>query len=233
MYDLSKINAPDFDWNVFLQKPHLLKKGMAYNKFMLGEIVEKFDLRIQYEKDIIGDFDSQEPSQWLALLLDKSLPRAARINTEKARSEFIVAPILLEIQEIKEKEISLFSGISFSVDRKNGLSGRCGFLVSFGAETGFLKAPVVTIVKAKNDNVDGQNAPGQCAAEMIAAQIFNHSKEKNIKTIYGATTNGLTWKFLKLIEKNLYIEEVERSFNPDRNMDELIGILLEITKAQN
>ena len=233
MYDLRKIHSPDFDWKVFLQKPHLLKKGMAYNKFMLGEVVEKFDLRIHYQKDIIEDFQPQQPSEWLTLLLEKSLPRAARISTEKARSEFIVAPILLQIQELKQKQISLFSGISFNVDKKNGLSGRCGFLISFGAETGFLTAPVVTIVEAKNDNVDGQNALGQCVAEMIAAQIFNRAKEKDIKVIYGATTNGLTWKFLKLTEKNLYIEEVERNFNVDKNLNELLGILLKITQTQN
>jgi hypothetical protein len=34
-----------------------------------------------------------------------------------------------------------------------------------------IKAPVIALVEAKNDNL--QSGLGQCMAEMIAAQIFN------------------------------------------------------------
>jgi hypothetical protein len=44
-----------------------------------------------------------------------------------------------------------------------------------------IEAPVITIVEAKNDNI--QSGLGQCMAEMIAAQLFNERQENQVKTI--------------------------------------------------
>jgi hypothetical protein len=41
---------------------------------------------------------------------------------------------------------------------------------------------------------------------MYAAQIFNERKGKAQKAIYGCVTNAFSWCFLKLEEKNLYID---------------------------
>jgi hypothetical protein len=44
-------------------------------------------------------------------------------------------------------------------------------LISRSSERLTIKAPVIALVEAKNDNL--QSGLGQCMAEMIAAQIFN------------------------------------------------------------
>lgn len=51
-----------------------------------------------------------------------------------------------------------------------------------------INAPMMIIVEAKNENIKG--GLGQCAAVMLAAQLFNQQQGNEIKTIYGAVTTG-------------------------------------------
>ena len=51
----------------------------------------------------------------------RNVPLALAINTEKARSELIIINVLLEVKEQVANQISLFSGIEFTVDRNKGL----------------------------------------------------------------------------------------------------------------
>jgi hypothetical protein len=127
---------------------------------------------------------------------------ALAVNTEKARSETIISPVIIEIKNIFTEEISLFSGVDFNgvdfnVEPEQGLNGVCDFIISKSPEQLFITSPVVTIVEAKNENI--KLGLGQCVAEMIAAQLF-HQKEVNyIDSIYGVVTTGnIMWKFLKL-----------------------------------
>jgi hypothetical protein len=47
---------------------------------------------------------------------------------------------------------------------------------------------------------------GQCASEMVAAQIFNQMKGQPIAMIYGCVSNGTQWRFMRLQEKMLTID---------------------------
>ncbi|NEU72766.1 hypothetical protein PI95_009350 [Hassallia byssoidea VB512170] len=126
------------------------------------------------------------------------------INTEKARSEMIITPILLEVRRKANYQISLFSGTDFNVDAEKGLNGYCDFVISRSKEQLTINAPVMIIVEAKNENIKG--GLGQCMAAMLAAQIFNQQEENEIKTIYGAVTTGDIWKFLKLEGADLFVD---------------------------
>ncbi|MFM8005054.1 MAG: hypothetical protein ACKO86_08930, partial [Dolichospermum sp.] len=90
---------------------------------------------------------------------------------EKARSEMIITPILLEVRRKANYQISLFSGTDFNVDIERGLNGYCDFVISRSKEQLTINAPVLIIVEAKNENIKG--GLGQCAAAMLAAQLFN------------------------------------------------------------
>ena len=163
---------------------------MSYSKFTLEKVVESFDLNVSFVEKIIFEETSNYPvSDFLKETFRRNQTKALLINTEKARSELLVAPILVELQEIKNNEITFFSGITFNVDKNKGLSGACDFLISLDRNQGFLTAPLISVVEAKNDNVS--NGLGQCTAEMVAAQIFNANKGRSIKIIYGLVTNGL------------------------------------------
>ncbi len=231
----AELQKSDFNWAGFIGKPYHKylkeKKYMAHNKFTLEEAVERLNLKTVSVKSIVEDFEPHTPSDFLQTALRRGTALALRSSTEKARSEMIVTPILLELQEVEMGKISLFSGIDFKVDPKRGLSGRCDFIISADGKSEFMTAPAITIVEAKNDNVRG--GLGQCIAEMVAAQLFNQRHEKDIPTIYGVVTTGINWRFLKLEGNTVFIENTERTYDFERNLNELLGLLIRLTETQN
>ena len=112
------------------------------------------------------------------------LELALAINTQKARSEMIITPILLEVRRRANYPISLFSGTDFNVDAEKGLNGYCDFIISRAKEQLTINVPVVVIIEAKNENIKG--GLGQCAATMLAAQIFNQREGNHIRKIYNS-----------------------------------------------
>ena len=124
---------------------------------------------------------------------------ALRGNSEKARSEYLIAPILAEVYQQTRERANLFSGTEFNVDQNKGLIGFCDFLFSLSPLTIEIEAPVVSVVEAKKEDL--LKGIPQCLAELIAAQIFNARADKPIDTLYGAVTTGTDWKFLRLQER--------------------------------
>ena len=193
---------------------------MVYSNFTLEIVRTAFQLEIAESAGIFSQIESVDPSAHLATTLARNVPLAITINTEKAKSELIIADILVELREQLERRISLFSGIDFSIDDENGLTGVCDFLVSLSPVQSFLEAPVIILVKAKKDDLTV--GLGQCVAEMLAAQRFNTEKGNNIPYIYGATTSGTDWRFLKLEGQRLHIDMV---IYPIAQCDKILGIL--------
>ena len=152
---------------------------MPYSQFSIDVISETFGFTISDKIGIFSDVPAVDYSTLLAQTIKEYIPLAVAIGTEKSRSEFIIAPILFEVKKQLVNRISLFSGKEFNVAPEIGLSGFCDFLISLSPEQLFIQAPVVTIVEAKNDNI--QLSLGQCIAEMIAAQLFNQRKEGTYK----------------------------------------------------
>ena len=177
---------------------------MAYSNFTLQAAQKTFQLEIVQSIGIFAETELVEPSSELIKALAKKVPLAVAIGTEKAKSEMIVADILVELREHFEHRISLFSGIDFNVDTENDLTGVCDFLVSLSPNQYYLESPVIILVEAKKDDL--VTGLGQCVAEMIAAQRFNTEQENDISRVYGATTTGTNWLFLKLEGKRLHID---------------------------
>ncbi|MBI1926959.1 hypothetical protein HYR99_22285 [Candidatus Poribacteria bacterium] len=177
---------------------------MAYNKYTLSQAEKQFQLRIDETQNLFSTVEAVKISHLLATILEGNVPLSLAINTEKARSEMIITPILLEFRNRAEPPISLFSGRPFNVDKEKGLTGTCDFIISRSPEQFFIKAPVITIVEAKNDNIN--RGLGQCVAEMVAAKLFNEREGNDITTIYGAVTTGSLWRFLKLADQTAYID---------------------------
>ena len=193
---------------------------MAYSNFTLEAVQEAFQLESIQSVGIFSETEPIEPSVELTKALDKKVPLAVAIGTEKAKSEMIVADILIELREHFERCISLFSGIDFNVDTENDLTGVCDFLVSLSPNQYYLEAPVIILVEAKKDDLI--TGLGQCVAEMIAAQRFNAEKGNDIPCVYGATTTGVNWLFLKLVGKRLHIDMATYMLE---RCDRILGIL--------
>ena len=193
---------------------------MSYSHFTLETVRKKFQLETIESPNIFSDIEPMPPSEALVAELAKKVQLAIAIRTEKARSELIVTNVLVELREQFDRRISLFSGIDFSVDAEKGLTGTCDFLISLSPEQFYLEAPVIVLVEAKN--ADPTLGIGQCVAEMLAAQYFNRQKGNNVRCIYGATTTGTEWLFLKLEGQKLYIDMTLYAIE---RCDKILGIL--------
>jgi hypothetical protein len=201
---------------------------MSYSQFSIELIKTNFGITISELFGTFSDIPEVGYSDFLAQTLREYVPLALSIDTEKARSEFIVAPILFEIRKQSQEAISLFSGKEFNVDLEKGLTGFCDFLISRSPEQLLIEAPVFAVVEAKNDNI--QSGLGQCMAEMLAAQLFNERKGNEIKTIYGAVTTGSIWKFMKLEGQVIEIDLNEYFLN---NVGKILGILRNGIESNN
>jgi hypothetical protein len=197
---------------------------MAYSDFKLPDLKRRFQLVFEEDVDLFAAAPELPVSEWLKETLRETLPIALAINTEKVRSELIIAPILVELRRQTERSISFFSGIDFSVDPSLGLNGVCDFIVSLSPEQLFVSAPVLIIFEAKNEDIKG-GFP-QCIAAMIAAQRFNEREGHAIPVIHGAVTTGTNWRFLQLEQNVVRIDR--REYYVD-NLDQLIGILVTMT----
>jgi hypothetical protein len=193
---------------------------MSYSEFTLESVQTAFDLTITERTNLLDDTPLAESSEFLKELLREFAPLALAMNTEKARSELIIAPILVEVRKRYLDRASLFSGVELNIDRDSGLNGICDFLLSRSPSQLMLKAPVVIVVEAKKENING--ALGQCIAEMWAAKLFNQQHENDISVIYGAATTGNDWKFLRLSDRLVEIDLTEYQLT---NIDKILGIL--------
>ena len=163
-------------------------------------------------------FADVAPSSLLLQVLEayKGVPA----QTEKAKSEILINPLINEVRRKNPKKMTYFSGYQFNVDEKRGLKGFCDFIISQKYNAVFVESPILAVVEAKH-NQDLLDATPQCIAEMYAAQLFNERRDAPQAFTFGAVTNGYEWLFLKL-EDNLVTIDAERFVL--NNLPRLLGV---------
>ncbi len=195
---------------------------MSYSEFTsIIEVKQAFGLTTVEGPRFLPQITPIDPSATLTDFLANSLPVAVATGSEKARSEMIITPVLLEVRKILQQNVSLFSGEDFTVDYETGLDGICDYLISRSPEMLEIEAPAVAVVEAQK--ADLKTGIGQCVAEMVAMQKFNEAKGKPISVIYGGVSNGTQWRFLKLEEKIVSIDLNDYALPP---VDEILGMLV-------
>ncbi|MEO1298396.1 MAG: hypothetical protein AAFW75_21985, partial [Cyanobacteria bacterium J06636_16] len=102
---------------------------MAYSDFTLASVRDSFGLTLVEDQDLFGATASIAPSQTLNTILVDYIPLATAIATEKARSDFLIAPIMADVRRQLDNQIALFSGSEFTVDRDLGLYGFCDYIL--------------------------------------------------------------------------------------------------------
>ena len=194
---------------------------MPYSAFNFNKVKTDFNLIVVENQDLFVDVQAVPPSTYLTMILSEHLPLVTAINTEKARSELVIMPVIIEIRRYFKYQISIFSGSEFNVDSEKGLEGRCDFILSLSPEQYDITCPVVTIVEAKNESI--KSGLGQCIATMIAARLFNQRQGNVSDEIYGAVTTGTDWKFLKLSgDRTIFIDKSDYFI---KEVDKILGIL--------
>ena len=199
---------------------------MSYKDFTLEKVRKQFGLAIESNQDLFTRVS--QPlllAQEFTAYLNYSVPLALSINTEKARSEMVIAPMLVQLKRLLNDQISLFSGVEFSVDSAQDLVGFCDFIISLSQQQLYISAPALIIFEAKNENIKG--GLGQCLAAMVAARIFNEREGQPLPQIYGAVTTGNQWKFLRLVDQTAYVDQ--RDYYIDQ-LETLMGILVSLVQ---
>jgi hypothetical protein len=199
---------------------------MAYSNFTLRKVKQEFGLTIEEQGSFLPEITPIEPSAYLTETLRRNLALAIAVGTEKARSELLISPVLVEVREILDRQISVFSGTDFTVDESLGLNGICDFLISRSTEQLMIESPVLAIVEAKKEDLNA--GMGQCIAEMIAAQKFNEINDTPRRTMYGIVTTGNVWRFLKLDDRTASIDLTDYALPP---VDRILGILAYLVSA--
>jgi hypothetical protein len=190
---------------------------MSYRKFKMSELKREFGLE-EKQAQLFEGIVPVPLSSWLTTTLQAG--RRMPIVSEKAKSEFIVAPILTELCLRTNQAFGVYSGAMLNVDAKRNLNGECDFILS-DRNTLFLESSIVALVEAKKDNIE--EAIPQCTAQMLAARIFNGNDENQV--IYGCVTNTNEWQFLKLDKKTIIIDRDTYYFN---QLPTILGVIIYI-----
>ena len=81
---------------------------MVYSNFTLESVGIAFELERAASIDLFAEIEPITPSSHLTTQLQKKVPLAVAIGTEKARSELIITDVLFELREHFDRRISLF-----------------------------------------------------------------------------------------------------------------------------
>ncbi|QTA92461.1 hypothetical protein [Desulfonema magnum] len=210
---------------------------MAYSEFDLDTVTKSFNLTIEHEK-LFEKIKQTGVSSWLEESLEKGLKLS--LGSEKARAEFIVAPVLLASRELSHDSFYLYSGQNLDIDPERGLKGNCDFILTNSPPSPTMQSPIAVITEAKKNDIEG--TLGECIAQMLGVRLYRriislflyraawmlgtkYSEKqgtRELRTIFGCVTTGETWQFLKLRGKTVWIDSDRYYIN---KVDKILGVL--------
>ena len=193
---------------------------MAFSDFQYPDVLDRFGLTEQTVPDLFGGVPSVPVPSGFDVLLQRNAQVALSINTEKARSEWLIAPVLGEFFLRHAGVVNLHSGTWFDADPADGLSGYSDFLLGRGPQRPQLTVPILVVVEAKNENI--YQGFGQCIAGMVGARRHAARRGVPLETVFGCSTIGTNWRFLRLTGADLAIDLREYLFS---ETGRILGIL--------
>lgn len=193
---------------------------MAYSKYKnVKNVAVKFGLTVVPSDLFPQNLPTIEPSNWLKETLAISFEQG--FDTEKERSERLVSPILTEFRRRNNRGLTVYSGHLLNADAANGLTGECDYLIALGDKVlDFLDTPLFTVVEAKKQ--DFELGTGQCAAQMVGAFKYNEIDGHQTPFLYGAATDGVKWRFMKMENKVL---SIDRHYYQIETLSKVLGVL--------
>ena len=197
---------------------------MSFADFTFPQVQQALGLTLD-EADLASALPAVPLREDFVTTLTDGAAIALAINTEKAKSEFIIAPVLLELRRLLGGAVGLFSGVALDVDPGKGLIGVCDFILTKATRQFILSTPLVTVVEAKNDNL--RNGLGQCIAEMYAAALYNQQEGGTIEAVWGVVTTGSAWKFLRLENTTVTLDVKEYYID---NIGKILGVLQHVVE---
>jgi hypothetical protein len=167
---------------------------LPYPDFTLESAEARFAV-VAVPCDLFPNLAPLPVPDWLRDLLARGQAVAALVS-EKARSEFLVAPVLLACRDLVSGDLSIYSGQRLDVAAELGLTGECDYILALTPPVPRLRAPLVTVLEAKRGDIE--LGLGQCVAQMVGARLFNEQAGCPPRPIFGVVTAGESWQFLRL-----------------------------------
>jgi hypothetical protein len=192
---------------------------MAFRDFAFPEVLHDLGLRAD-DADLFSTAPPVTVREDFGAFIRDGVELATAVGTEKAKSEFIIAPVLLELRRSLGNRFQLFSGVEWNFDPARGLNGYCDFLIARGGSQYFLHAPFLVVVEAKNDLT--RTGLGQCIAAMYAARLANEVEGVVRPVIHGIVSTGVDWLFLQMMGDDVTIDRREYYVS---DLPKLMGIL--------
>ncbi len=174
---------------------------MPYSKFTLDILKTKFGIDNQVGR-LFQPMLALLPSETLKTML--AIAEELPVRSEKAKSEAIVFPVLVELRNRNDKYFTIYSGDNLSADAEQGLEGECDFILSRDTKSFNISYPILQIVEAKKNDLE-LGVP-QCAAQLVGAKVFNEKKGVQLSKIYGCVTTGNEWLFMFLENNTIRID---------------------------
>jgi hypothetical protein len=147
---------------------------MGYSNFKkIRQVTKKFGLKAQLTP-LFDAVPLRPASDWLTKSLE--ITYKAPATTEKAKSERLVSPILMEVGQSFQNSVTLFSGEEININSNDDLAGPCDFLFALSPPSLLLEAPIISIAEAKavcRSDEDLDWGIAQCSAQLYAAHLFN------------------------------------------------------------
>jgi len=173
------------------------------------EIIEAFEYQYRFEElklpkssKEIGNLDKLKETYI------KKLPLIS-LNSEMAKREFYISPLLLELLEHIPAEID----VEYPLDAGENLSGNIDYLIKFASN--------IIILEAKKGDLErGFN---QLAVELIA---LDKSIENDQELLYGAITLGDVWRFGVLDRSNKLLKKDMEAYTLLSDLKEIVLILI-------
>ena len=194
---------------------------MAYTDFTFYSLRQKFGLEFRDEK-MFAALPPVPPSSWLTDTLQKA--KALGFNSEKSRSERLVTPVLIELSDRNANDFSVISGANLDADPAQGLNGECDFILSFSRTRDFVLAPVFCIAEAKKQDLEMGTI--QVAAQLLGAARLNEREGLPPAALYGCSTTGVEWRFIRLENNTFAVDENRYLIN---ELPDLLAVLQFIT----
>ncbi|MEN8220778.1 MAG: hypothetical protein ABFS56_31385 [Pseudomonadota bacterium] len=195
----------------------ILKKDKSYTfsdyfklPYPTRDVVAEFGYQFQVQKlDLPENPGKALNVEKLKETFYKKLPHVT-LNSEAAKREFFISPLLFELLDYVEMEID----VEYPVNINERLKGNIDYLIHTSKE--------IIVIEAKNADMD--KGFTQLAVELIAMDHYLENEAGDI--LYGVITIGDVWRFgvLERLTKKI-IKNIDAFLVPAQ-LEKLLGVLL-------
>ncbi len=142
------------------------------------------------------------------------LPKIS-LNSEIAKREFMIAPLLSEVLRHVDARLN----VEYPIDVNERLSGSLDYLLR--------ASQALVVVEAKKGDLD--RGFTQLAAELIA--LDQYAEDRDDPMFYGAITIGELWRFAVLARAPKHLTRDVHTYRFPEDTEDLLGILYGILQG--